>query len=265
MTIDPARAGAVVRAAVLLGVLAGLLAAVFMTVVGEPWLDDAIALEEASVFEDESQAVEAGHDAHEPEIVSRSDQRGIGLFSAYGVSGGAFGLLFALGFLGQRRGGQSAFRRALVAGAVLAGAVTVAPWLKYPPNPPAVGDPETLTQRQWQYLALIATAAAVGFFATHLGGHLRTQGWAEGKRVAAVAGFVALVMGAALTLLPAPPDPVNAPANLVWHFRLASLGGNLLLWSVLTLGFGLVAGARTGAGRDRAAAAGQPPAALTAS
>ena len=239
MSIDPTRPGAVVRAAVLLGIVAGLLAAVFMTVVGEPWVDDAIALEEAALAEDEADHGAAGH-AHEPEIVSRSDQRGVGLFSAYAVSGGAFGLLFALAFIGQRRGQASPFRRALIAGSVLAGAITVAPWLKYPPNPPAVGDPDTLSQRQWQYLALIATAAAVGFFATRLGGHLGRRRWPEPQRVAAVTGFVAMAMGAALALLPPPPDAVGVPANLVWHFRLASLGGNLLLWSVLTFGFGLL-------------------------
>jgi hypothetical protein len=52
VSIDPTRPGAVVRAAVLLGIVAGLLAAVFMTVVGEPWVDDAIALEEAALAED---------------------------------------------------------------------------------------------------------------------------------------------------------------------------------------------------------------------
>jgi predicted cobalt transporter CbtA len=234
--IDSARPGAVVKGAILLGIVAGLIAAVFMTVVGEPWVDDAIAIEEASSFEDGAEHGAAGHE-HEPEIVSRSDQKGIGLFLAYAITGGAFGLFFAVAFLGQRRGQPSVLRRALIAGSVLAGSITVAPWLKYPPNPPAVGDPDTLSQRQWQYLALIATTAAVGFLATRLGGHLGRLGWPEPQRVAAVAGFVVVLVGAALTLMPPPPDPVQVPANLVWHFRLASLGGNLLLWSVLTLGF----------------------------
>ena len=53
----------------------------------------------------------------------------------------------AVGFWVMRGGQPDPFRRALVAGAVLAGAITVAPWLKYPPNPPAVGDPDTLAKR----------------------------------------------------------------------------------------------------------------------
>jgi hypothetical protein len=34
------------------------------------------------------------------------------------------------------------------------------------------------------------------------------------------------------------------PANLLWRFRIASLGGNLLLWGVLTAGFGFAAARR---------------------
>jgi predicted cobalt transporter CbtA len=45
----------------------------------------------------------------------------------------------------------------------------------------------------------------------------------------------------ALAVLPPAPDAVDAPATLIWRFRLASLGGNLLLWSVLTVGFGVLA------------------------
>ena len=94
--------------------------------------------------------------------MSRSVQKGVGLFAAYAVSGAAFGLLFAVVFWALRRSRPDPFRRALVAGAVLAGALTVAPWLKYPPNPPAVGDPDTLAKRQLLYVSVICLAAAGG-------------------------------------------------------------------------------------------------------
>ncbi len=48
----------------------------------------------------------------------------------------------------------------------------------------------------------------------------------------------------AFALLPGAPDPITVPATLLWSFRLASLGGNLLLWAVITLGFGLLASER---------------------
>jgi hypothetical protein len=40
--------------------------------------------------------------------------------------------------------------------------------------------------------------------------------------------------------MPASPDAVGVPANLVWQFRLNSLTGNLLVWTLLTVGLGVV-------------------------
>jgi predicted cobalt transporter CbtA len=39
--------------------------------------------------------------------------------------------------------------------------------------------------------------------------------------------------------MPPNPDAVTAPANLVWQFRVNSLTGNLLVWTLLTLGLGV--------------------------
>ena len=47
---------------------------------------------------------------------------------------------------------------------------------------------------------------------------------------------VAVPMLAAYALLPPAPDEVSVPATLVWRFRVASLGANLTLWAILTLG-----------------------------
>ena len=35
--------------------------------------------------------------------------------------------------------------------------------------------------------------------------------------------------------LPADPDPLDAPADLVWRFRMASLGGLAAAWATLAL------------------------------
>ena len=51
-------------------------------------------------------------------------------------------------------------------------------------------------------------------------------------------------LGVVCAVLPPFSDAVDVPANLLWRFRIASLGGNLLLWSVLTVGFGAAAARR---------------------
>lgn len=211
------------------GLVAGLSAALFLTIAAEPSIEEAIRLEAAA----------AGHASDE--LVSRDVQRGPGLFGAYAVTGIGFGLLFAATFVTLRKGRPDPFRRSLVAGAVLAGTFTVSPFLKYPPNPPAVGDPDTLGERQFLYVALLVLTATVAIGATWLATRLRAAGWDEARRVAAVVGSVALPLLVAYALLPGAPDPVDVPATLVWRFRVAALGGNLVLWTVLSLGFGVAA------------------------
>ena len=213
----------------LVGLVAGLFAALVLTVTAEPSVAEAIKLEESR----------AAPGAHADEIVSRAVQKGVGLFGAYALAGSGFGLLFAAAFI--------AFKRPIVAGAVLGGALTVAPWLKYPPNPPAVGDPATLSKRQLLYVSVIAIALVVGVVATLASRRLRRTGWDDPRRLAAVVALVAVPMLVAFAALPPAPDAVNAPATLIWRFRLASLGGNVALWTVLTLGFAVLA-------RDRQAA-----------
>ena len=230
--LDPERLRQVVVLALLVGLLAGLSSALLLTAAGEPLVRAAIAIEEAG---------EAGSAPHEPELVSRGVQSGVGLFAGMGLTGAVFGLLFGLTVWGLRQAQPHPFRRSLWAGAILFGSITLAPWLKYPPNPPAVGDPATLGRRQGLYVSLIALSLAIALVAAALAGLLRRQGWPEHRRVAAVAAAVAAALGVALALLPPAPDAIDAPATLIWRFRLASLAGSAVLWGLLSVGFGLLA------------------------
>lgn len=229
LRVDPTRLAPVVGVALPVGLAAGLGSALLLTVIGEPLVRAAIAVEEASATA-----------PAEPELVARSVQSGVGLFAALGLAGTAFGLLFGLAHWGLRRAQPDPFRRALWTGAALFGSLALAPWLKYPPSPPAVGDPATLGRRQGLYVSLLALSLALALCATALAGLLRRRGWPEHRRVAAVTAAVALAFGAAFALLPPAPDAVAVPATLIWRFRLASLGGNAVLWGLLSVGFGLV-------------------------
>lgn len=234
--VDPSRLGSLVLTAALVGLVAGFCAATFGSIAGEPAIRDAIAIEEA--------AAEHGgaHDEGDDEAsVSRADQSGFGLFAGYMLTGAAFGALLGLVTHGLRRGRPEIHRRTYLAGAILAGGFTVAPWLKYPPNPPAVGDPDSLAERQSLYVALICITIGVGLVATIVARRLRALGWDEHRRIPTVVASVVVPLGLAVGLLPASPDPIEIPASLLWRFRVASLGGNLTLWVVLTLGVAWVA------------------------
>jgi predicted cobalt transporter CbtA len=122
----------------------------------------------------------------------------------------------------------------LLAGAILAASMTLVPWFKYPPNPPAVGDPDTLAQRQSYYVTVILVAAGLGLLATAVSRRLRDAGWPDHRRLPAVAATVVVPLLALMAALPGAPDVIGVPAALVWRFRVASLGANLTLWAVLT-------------------------------
>ena len=146
--------GRLILRGLLCGLIAGLLTFGFARFFGEPLVDRAIAFEPA---------MDGGKDeAPEPEIVGRETQAGLGLLTGTVVVGTALGGLFALAFallhgrLGRATARETAALLALAAFVVLA----VVPMVKYPANPPSVGDPATIGLRTALYFELIAVSLA---------------------------------------------------------------------------------------------------------
>ncbi|MCX5064433.1 CbtA family protein [Micromonospora lupini] len=219
----------------LAGLVAGLLAGTFAYVVGEPHVEAAIAIEEAASH---AEPATGGHQHDEEALVSRNGQRG-GLFLATALFGTAMGGLLATAYvlLNRRRrtvdDGRSGL---LLAGGALLGAVIV-PFLKYPPNPPAVGDPATINQRTVTYLLLVVLGL-VAVWSGALGYRsVGAQAPVWQRAAAAVGGFL-LVTGVAYVVLPSFQEvPGDFPATLLWSFRLASLGTQVVLWTGIGLLF----------------------------
>jgi hypothetical protein len=235
---DFTRPRTIVAAAVLIGALSGVGGAIFHSIATEPRVDEAIALEEAAAAL--APTAEAGHGDEDEVSVSRSDQKGAGLFAAYALTGAAFGLFLGVTSLSLRTTAGGPFRRVVVSGAILAGAITIAPWLKYPPNPPAVGDPDTVGERERLFVLMIVLAALVLAGLARLSARLRNAEWPDDRRIAAVVVAGLMAFGVLFVAMPASPDALGVPAYLVWQFRLNSLTGNLLVWTLLTLGLGVV-------------------------
>lgn len=221
------------------GLIAGFVAFGFARVYGEPEVERAIAFEELMA------AAEAPAEGavEEPEAVSRETQAGIGLLTgvlAYSVAmGGIFSLVFA-GLYG-RVGSLSPRTLSLLLGAAAFVALVAVPDLKYPPNPPAVGDPETIGARTGLFFVVLAASifalALAVAFARRLGEQL---GRWNGAIVAGVAYVVFLAI--VFRLLPAINEvPENFPATALYDFRLATIGLQLTLWTVLALVFGHLA------------------------
>ncbi|WP_433198032.1 CbtA family protein [Nocardia sp. CA-107356] len=225
----------------LAGLIAGLLAATVGYFVGEPKIDAAISIEEAnSAKEKAAEHTEepAGHthgDEEEP-LVSRVGQKA-GQFLALGLSGLALGAIFgSVAYFARRYSTLSGPK--LVLGLALAGwtAIVAVPFFKYPANPPAVGEPDTINQRTLLWLA----AVLLGLAAVGIGVYVYKLLAAQLDTVRLIAGVGAFVLVVVLgyVLLPGINEVKDDfPAALLWQFRAASLGETATLWACLGLGF----------------------------
>ncbi|MEV7242849.1 MULTISPECIES: CbtA family protein [Streptomyces] len=212
----------------LAGLAAGVLALVVAYLLGEPSVDKAIAFEDAHSHE------------HEMEVVSRSLQSTAGLATGVLVYGVAFGGIaalaycFALGRVGRFSPRATAL---LLSGCALL-AVYVVPFLKYPANPPSVGDPDTISKRTTLYFLMMLLSVLLAIAATILGKRLAPSLGTWWATVVAVAAF-AVVIGLAYEFLPVINEvPKDFPAALLWRFRLSALAIQSVLWG----GFGLLFG-----------------------
>ncbi len=214
------------------GAIAGLLSAVVSFLLGEPSVRRAIELEEA--------AAHAAGQAEHAEVFSRTTQQGA-LFLVSMLTGLALGILFALVYTlwQQRDPDADSWRRAILL--AVAGLVGIAliPFLRYPANPPAVGDPATVDARTTAYLASILIGVVAVTAAAQLHRQLANRGVRPPLRQLAALGVV-LVGLAATWLLPGSTDVSEAPADLIWNFRLASIAALLVLWLGLGAVFGLL-------------------------
>jgi len=224
--------GSLLMRGMLAGLLASLLAFGFAKVFGEPQVDRAIAFEE--------QLAKAAGEAEEPEIVSRDVQSTIGLFTGVGVYGTALGGLFALAFafVSGRLVRMPPRTTALVLAAVGFLALYIVPYLKYPANPPSIGQADTIGYRTQLYFAMIVFSLAALAIAIGVGRWLVDQLGSWNATLTGAAVYVGLTALAAYVLPPINEVPETFPADLLWHFRIAALGTQVVLWAAIALLFG---------------------------
>jgi hypothetical protein len=219
--------GSILKASVVAGLLAGAIVSGFHTLLIEPVIEHAIDLEE--------QHSQSHGEAHAEPVVDRPTQRW-GLVLGFIVYGAIWGLLLGvLLYLTQswRPATWSLARYGVLLAVLLGWSVAWLPFLKYPANPPGVGDPETVGYRQALYLAFIGlsvvgTALALGLFRLL---HRPTEASAPGRDrgLWVIVGYV-IYTAVIYAVFPANPDPVEMPADLVRTFRLIAFAGLIVFW-----------------------------------
>lgn len=210
----------ILKAAVVAGLIAGAVAALFHWVFTEPLIDRAVAVEEQS---------HPSHEGAEP-VVSRSVQK-LGLFAGFLLYGAAWGILAGLliyatrAYFAETRPGSLGFFIALLLG----WSVAIFPLLKYPANPPGVGEAETIGYRQEFFLLMIALSLVGAVAALVAERSVRDSTTARAAVLLLYAAYLAIVFAA----LPANPDPVKLAPDIVVGFRARALTGQILFWSVM--------------------------------
>lgn len=252
-----------VRALVLRGALAGaiggLLAFVFARIFAEPVIDAAI--DDEGARDAAKAAVEGTAEVDGPEIFSRVVQGNIGIGVGMILFGVAVGCFFAVAFCMAygRTGGIRPRPLALLV--ALAGFLTLyfVPFLKYPANPPSIGNAGTIGLRAGLYGVMVVAAVVLAFFAVVVGQRLQARFGTWNAAVLAGMGYAVLV-GVVMALLPAlgtltpgsgslteTPQPLldakggiafpGFDADLLYHFRIYSLLAQMILWAGIALVF----------------------------
>jgi hypothetical protein len=227
----------------LIGIIAGLLTFGFLKLYGEPQVDIAIAFEtQMDLAKEAAERAKGMTVVEQPELVSRQVQAGIGLFTAVMVYctafGGLFGLAFAFAY-GRVPGLLSPQAVSLLLAAAGFIAIYAVPNLKYPANPPSIGDPATIKMRTALYFSMIAIslAAMFGAFAFR---RLLVDRFGDWNANYIVAAYYLVIVVIAGWLLPVVNEvPAQFPAVVLWKFRMASLGAQVIMWTTLGALFGV--------------------------
>ncbi|MGI0097600.1 MAG: CbtA family protein, partial [Nitrosopumilaceae archaeon] len=205
------------------GFSAGIIHGLTNLALVEPYLDKAIGIENQNLFS-------SGEAQDDPSFwveynSYRNWQKG-GQILAGGILGMSIGSLFGIVFAFSRKTlpqGHDA-KKALVLASIMWGTIFLIPFLKYPANPPTVGDPDTVVLRGILYLSFIAISGfgALGFY--RLSKKLQKR-----KKILSIFGY-AVFMSIVFVLMPINPDEMTAPVELVNGFRVMSLVTVSLYW-----------------------------------
>ena len=223
----------------LAGAIAGTILGILNQGIVEPYIEQAIALEN-----EKAAASEEGEIINPVEFNNyRYWQRG-GEIAAGTILGTSIAALLGIVFAYSRKSipGSSNKKKALILAGIMWFVLFLVPALKYPANPPAVGDPETIYYRQTLYLAYLAisgfSALGVALMYRSMTEAIQSQ---KDVRMLIVLPVViyAVIMITAYLAMPPNPDAINAPMDLVTGFRIASGSTMSVFWGLV----GIILGA----------------------
>ena len=213
------------------GVIAGLVLAGVNYFVAEPFIDQAIGIEI-------EKNISIGETVDYDELSSYRIWQKEGTFVAGAFLGLTFGAVLGIVYVFARRYLPSSDdrKKALVLAGIMCLALYVIPFLKYPANPPAVGDPETIGLRDSLYTTYQLTSGLIALGLSILLFRFRTINFFKYL----IPVFYVSLVGLIYAIFPASPDAITAPMDLVNSFRMVTFATMVMFYLVLGIVFGLI-------------------------
>lgn len=211
------------------GAIAGTVHGMANLAIVEPYLDQAIGIENQNLF---ASGEEEDTLQFWVEYNSYRDWQKGGQVLAGAILGTSVGALFGIVYALSRHvlPGKTDLQKSFVLAGIMWFSIYLIPFLKYPANPPTVGDTETVVLRTILYLSFIAISGfgVVGFYQVY-------KRLKKNTKILAFVGYAAFI-GIIFALMPANPDEVTAPMDLVNGFRAMSVVAVSVFWvSVATI------------------------------
>ena len=205
------------------GAFAGLIHGTVNFAIVEPYLDQAIGIENQNLFE-------SGQEEDSPEFwveyEGYREWQKSGQILAGVILGTSIGALFGIVFALSKNilpGNNNVKKSVLLAG-IMWFTLYLIPFIKYPANPPTVGDAETIVLRAILYLSFIAISGigAVSFYKL-------SKRFESKKKLVSLIGY-GVFISVVFFAMPENPDEVSAPMDLVNEFRIMSVLGVSSFW-----------------------------------
>ncbi len=214
------------------GGLAGLVHGTINFAIVEPYLDQAIGLENESLFAsgEAEDTLEFWAEYESYRIWQKSGQVLAGVILGLAM-GSLFGIVFALSR--NSLPGKNIVTKAVFLSGLMWFTLDLIPFLKYPANPPTVGEADTVVLRMILYVSFIIISG-IGVIVFY---KLFTK-LNKNKKYFALIGYAGL-MSIAFIMMPDNPDEITAPMNLVNEFRFVSVLGVSSFWGSVGIILGL--------------------------
>jgi hypothetical protein len=213
------------------GVIAGLILAGVNYYVAEPFIDQAIGIEVDN-------SIASGEVVDFDELSTYRVWQKEGTFAAGALLGLTYGAILGIVYVISRKYLPSSDdrKKALILAAIICLSLYVVPFIKYPANPPAVGDPETIGLRDSLYTSYQLASGLIALGVTILMYKLRRISYIKYIIPVFYLGLVASIY----TIFPANPDEITAPMDLVNAFRTVTFGTMVMFYLVLGSIFGIM-------------------------